>query len=50
MYLFLIYTLSINILCVSWEELSLTEYNQQLCDFYKSVIFEIKDTEEIADS
>lgn len=23
---------------------------QQICDFYKSVIFEIKDTEEIADS
>ena len=30
-----IYTVSISILCVSWEELSLTGRNQQICDFYK---------------
>ena len=35
MYVQFIYTISISILCVSWEELSLTESNQQMCDFYK---------------
>ena len=36
----LIYTISLTILCVSWEEFSLIESNQQIYDFYKSVIFE----------
>ena len=35
-----IYVNSIIILCVSREERSLTESNQQIYDFYKSVIFE----------
>ena len=35
-----IYTISISILCVSREEGSLTESNQQIYDFYKWVIFE----------
>ena len=43
---FLIYTISISILCVSWEEPSLNESDQQICDFYKSKIFESKDTVE----
>ena len=28
------------ILCVSWEELNVTESNQQICDLYQSLIFE----------
>ena len=36
----LIYTISINILCISWEEHSLIESNQQIRDFYKTVAFE----------
>ena len=43
---FLNYTISISILCVSWEEPSLNESDQQICDFYKSKIFESKDTVE----
>ena len=35
-----LFTLFLNILCVSWEEISLLESNQQICDFHKSVIFE----------
>ena len=35
-----IYIMSISILFVSCEELRLTESNQQICDFYKLVIFE----------
>ena len=34
------YTISSGILCVSWEELSLTESNQQIWDFYKRATFE----------
>ena len=30
-----IYTISISILCVLREELSLIKSNQQVCDFYK---------------
>ena len=33
-----IYTISISILCVSREELSLIKSNQQTCDFYKWAI------------
>ena len=36
----LIYAVSLSILCVSWEELSHSESNQQICDFYKPVTFE----------
>ena len=36
------YTISISVICVSWKELSFTECNQQTCDFYNWVIFEIK--------
>ena len=35
----LIYTISISILCVLWEGPSLIQSNQQICDFYKLVIF-----------
>ena len=37
---FLIYTISQShsMLCVSWEEPNFTESNQQIYDFYKSVI------------
>ena len=35
-----IYTTSISILCLSQEERSLVESNQQMHDFYKGVIFE----------
>ena len=35
-----IYTISISIPCISWEELSLMESNQQIYDFYKWVVFE----------
>ena len=33
-------TISNSILCISRKELGLTESNQQICDFYKRVIFE----------
>ena len=39
-YVLFIYTISISILCVSQEELGLTESNQLICDLYKGVIFE----------
>ena len=35
----LIYTIFVNILCVSQEWLSLVKFNQQIYDFYKGVIF-----------
>ena len=35
----LIYTISHCFICVSWHELSLIESNQQICDFYRAVIF-----------
>ena len=35
-----IYTVFISILCVSRKELTFTESIQQICDLYKSVIFE----------
>ena len=34
-----IYNVSTSIICVSVEELTLIESNQQICDFYKWVIF-----------
>ena len=34
------FTISISIICVSREEVSLTESNQQIRDFCKRVIFE----------
>ena len=41
-----IYTISIgisvSIICVSKKDVSLIASNQQICDFYKSVIFEKK--------
>ena len=36
----LIYTISISILYVSCEKVSLTESNEQICYFYKIIIFE----------
>ena len=38
--MFYLYTIFINIVCVSWEGPSLIESSQQICDFYKSVTFE----------
>ena len=38
-FVFFLYTVSISILCVLWEEPSLIESSQQICDFYKSVTF-----------
>ena len=38
----LIYTTSLSILCVSWEESSFIECNQEKYGFYKSVIFEMQ--------
>ena len=43
----LIYSISISTLCVSWEERSLNETNQQICSFYKWVIFESKNIVEL---
>ena len=40
MFLLLIYTISIIILCISWEEHSLIDSNQQRRDFHKIVAFE----------
>ena len=39
----------ISILCVPQEEFSLAESTQQICDFYKRVIVESKDREEISE-
>ena len=36
------YTISISIICVSQEEPSLIMSNQQIYDFYKWIIFEMK--------
>ena len=36
-FVFYLYTICINIVCVSWEEPSLIESSQQICDFYKIV-------------
>ena len=36
----LVYIISIIILCISWEEPSLIDSNQQIRDFYKIVTFE----------
>ena len=33
----------LQVVCVSQEEFTLIESNQQICDFYKTVIFENKD-------
>ena len=33
-FVFSLYTVSISILCVSWQEPSLIESSQQICDFY----------------
>ena len=35
-----VYTISIIILCVLYEEIILIESNQLICDFYKSMTFE----------
>ena len=35
-----VYTISVSILCVSRQGRSLIESNQQICGFYKGVIFE----------
>ena len=35
-----VYNISFRILCVSFEEINLIEFNQLICDFHKSVIFE----------
>ena len=37
-----VYTISISIICVSQEECSFIPSNQQMCDFYKWVIFKKK--------
>ena len=36
----LTHTISISILYVSCEEVSLTESNEQICYFYKTIVFE----------
>ena len=45
----IIYTIFISILCVPWEEFSVTESSQQICDFCKGVILKSKDSVEICE-